>query len=569
MTMPKSREKQYIPKPKLRDTKQLERELLHILLTDKMTLRKVVTTLRQDWMTDDKRLFIFDSIIKAFRGSNTLLSKEILFYDIEKLYEMGDKTKIEPFKAEVEVVFKLSPVENANFFIDRLNKEIQIDKAHNVIEDTFLHLEGGDIDQAVGRIRSGAFSLVDTKKDSSLVSLDVESEDWIKEVKDRKQFPEKYTGIPTGFKKFDNMTGGLFKAELTIVFGLSGKGKSTVLKFMCNNMRNKGFNVLHVTNEENSFQVQTKYWALETEIEYDKYKRGSVSDEEITQWEKRNAERKTKTGGIWVLEIPARTDVTLIERTFYELEQKGVRIDVICLDYMDNMAPTTQAFSENDEQAKVSVDCKQVAIDCNVPLLSATQAGTNTEKQETKPRPFLSAQDVYGTKRKSHAANTLVGIVNMTASVGVTERKPEDADKHTVSFSICKNRDGPLFTFRQILLAKIGKFVDDESENKQADAVAQGIVDAASGKIPKEKSATVHTEAQATTQMDMENERLESEISDLSQSIDRKPDDGVKNKSFAGQKTNIEAAIAAMNKNKGEDEMKKNLRKIFPEGEKS
>jgi len=68
----------------------------------------------------------------------------------------------------------------------------------------------------------------------------------------------------------------LFAAELTIIFGLAGKGKSTVLKNIGSNVRKSGLNVLHVTNEENEFQVQTKYHSLESRIEYYKFKRGMV-----------------------------------------------------------------------------------------------------------------------------------------------------------------------------------------------------------------------------------------------------------------------------------------------------
>ena len=100
---------------------------------------------------------------------------------------------------------------------------------------------------------------------------------------------------------------------------------------------------------------------------------------------------------------------------------KGVHVDVIVIDYLDLMKPIGTAYSENDEQGKITSDLKQLAINCHCPVITATQAGTQSEKQEKKAKPFLTSADVFGTKRKVHSANCLIGIVNQTATIGVGE----------------------------------------------------------------------------------------------------------------------------------------------------
>jgi hypothetical protein len=87
------------------------------------------------------------------------------------------------------------------------------------------------------------------------------------------------------------------------------------------------------------------------------------------------------------------------------------------------------------------------------------------EKQEKKESPFLTAADIYGTKRKAHVANCLIGIVNCTATVNVNERTEAERSRHKLWLCVPKNRDGAIFKFKQILNTHSGKLEDDDSED--------------------------------------------------------------------------------------------------------
>jgi replicative DNA helicase len=59
---------------------------------------------------------------------------------------------------------------------------------------------------------------------------------------------------------------------------------------------------------------------------------------------------------------------------FNELKAKNIKIDLICVDYLDLMGSPFKTYSEWDEQGKITNSLKQLAIDCNVPVLTCTQA---------------------------------------------------------------------------------------------------------------------------------------------------------------------------------------------------
>lgn len=445
-------------------TVNLERQLLHGLLQNKFNLQRLMGKHKIDFFTSDNRRFIYTLIELYFNDKRVVLSKENFIFELEKRYDpVKDKNIIEDYQNEFEIIKTTDITDTLDLCIDKLNEVQLANNVDNLVKEAYKVLESGDIQGAANLLRQKSIDLKDSQKEGRILNLHKDSDDWFDEVKRRHDHPEIFTGIPTGFEKFDQMTGGLFPAELTIIFGLSGKGKSTFMKALATNIRKQGKVVLHCGNEENEFQMRTKYMSADAGARYSAFKRGSYTQDEYDKL-KIYSDNARGVGAIYIYEFPQQTDTTWIERAYRQLEMQGVKVDVIVIDYLDLMKPVQQAYSENDEQGKITSDLKQLAINCNCPVVTATQAGTQAEKQEKKARPFLSSADVFGTKRKVHSANTLIGIVNQTATVGVGE-EGVDRNKHRMVLCVPKNRDGAVFTFRQIMDVTCGKFYEDTDDD--------------------------------------------------------------------------------------------------------
>jgi replicative DNA helicase len=446
-------------------TVNLERQLLHALLADRINLQRSLGKHRSDFFTNTSRLFIYDCIRSYFDDKHAVLSKNQFEFEIQKRYDSErDKAKIEDLISEFEIIKKTSQTEGVDGIISSL-EEVQLANATDaLIRETYAELEKGNYQAAANLLRQKSIDLKDSQKEGRIINLHEDSDDWFEEVQNRKTKPEQYAGIPTGFEKFDNLTGGLFPAELTIVFGLSGKGKSTFMKALTCNLRKQGRVILHCGNEENEFQIRSKYMSADSGEKYSPFKNGTYTEESFKRL-KAFSDNARGVGAIYIYEFPQQTDATWIERAYRYLEMQGVKVDAIVVDYLDLMKPIGTAYSENDEQGKVTSDLKQLAINCHCPVITATQAGTSSEKQEKKEKPFLTAADVFGTKRKVHSANCLIGIVNKTATAMANEKDVKDRLKHHMVLCVPKNRDGAVFTFRQIMDVECGKFYEDTDEN--------------------------------------------------------------------------------------------------------
>lgn len=444
-------------------TTNMERQLLNELITNQFVLQRTIGKHREDFFTSRNRLLIYQLVNFYFNSNRSLLTKDSLNFELNKRYDATrDKQLISDVSDEYDIILNTPANDTAEVIISKLEEVLLASNVDTLLKEVNDTLQKGDIEEAVKMLRSKAVNLKDKQKDGRVINLHKDSADWFEEIQRRHDNPELYTGIPTGFEKFDKLTGGLFPAELTVVFGLSGKGKSTFMKAMATNIRKQNRVVLHCGNEENEFQMRTKYMSVDSGEQYSHFKRGSYTEEEFNRL-KKYSDSQRDVGAIYVYEFPQQTDVTCIERAYQYLKLQGVKVDVIIIDYLDLMKPVEQAYSENDEQGKITSDLKQLAINCCCPVVTATQAGTQSEKQEKKDNPFLTAADVFGTKRKVHSANTLIGIVNKTATA--VQDDTQDKSKHRMVLCVPKNRDGAVFTFRQIMDVKCGRFYEDDDPN--------------------------------------------------------------------------------------------------------
>lgn len=456
-------------------TVNLERQLLHYLLLGKLNLQQSMGKHRSEFFTNQSRLFIYDCINTTFNEKRIALSDEQFEFEIQKRFDSTkDKTRIDDFTSEFDLVKKTQITEDIDVILQNLEEVQLANSTESLIREAYSKLESGSYVEAADILKKKSIDLGGVQKENKIYNLHKDSDDWFAEVRRRKEHPEIYAGIPTGFKTFDEKTGGLFPAELTVVFGLSGKGKSTLMKAIACNIRKSGRNVLHCGNEENEFQMRSKYMSSDSGALYSVFKKGTYTDDQYFALKKYSDGERNAKGNIFIYEFPQQTDATWIERAYHQLEMQGIHIDVIVVDYLDLMKPCEKAYSENDEGGKVTSDLKQVAINCNVPLITATQAGIQSEKQEKKERPFLNQSDVFGTKRKVHSANTLIGIVNQTATAQAQELTEEQREMHHLVLCVPKNRDGAVFVFRQKMHTPTGRFFEEDGDSKD-EAALQSI----------------------------------------------------------------------------------------------
>lgn len=468
------------------ETREIERSLLNLCVGSKMILRGYIHQMDMDWFTSKERQYIFEHMNRTFETSRSALTTKLLQHELAKEADISLAARIE---TEWGLIENITVHESPDALVQLLEEAVLGRKTARICERAFVQLEKGDVSEAVDLLRHETIFLGQHRLEKPTTLL-TDYQKRLDLLRDKMANPQKYRGILTGFPTFDNKTGGLFPAELTVFSAVTGVGKSTMLKQIAYNLIQGGFNVLFVTNEESEEQVQRKFDALCSLLDYLRLKKVyDLQDEEIQRWIDMMEKLKGPDyGSIYIKEIEQFSTVVGIERAFMELEQQSVRIDVIIIDYMDHIAPRERPWSENDEQAKVAANCKGLSVTLNKPVVTATQAATIVEEKTEKKKGF-GKMDVYGSKRKVHAANTLAGITEGERLEDAENLQRDEWERDIYwTVTISKNRDGPPFHFQVLRRVRTGLVVEEKFMNapdaKEEMNVAVNEMDAKPEELP-------------------------------------------------------------------------------------
>jgi replicative DNA helicase len=458
------------------DTVDLERAFLKAIITSAMMARTYIHQGREEMFTSDERQTIFALATKAMDETNSVLTKTVFEYEVKSKLEDSILVSI---MCEWDLIDAIDQYDPPELTISKMKEAAVGRKALSVSEDIMAMLQKGQIKDAVSHLKRAAMMIGDNKEDRPMVEL-TETKDRAQLIEDKQRDPMKYKGIKIGFKTFDDHTGGLYKGELLLIAGVTGLGKSTlcrsIAKGIVTHPDNGCKNVLHIANEEYLEQVQYKYDAVFTGIPYLNFKKADITPEEVLRWQKYMSTdmKAPNRGRIFVKEVPAFTDVSLVEQCYRQLENAGVKIDVVIIDHLPHVKPISQAWGENDERAKAAADCKELARWLRVAVITPTQAATEVDKKQMAGKR-AGKMDVYGSKGQIHVANTFVIITYK----GTDDTQQDRPDYSRDVFWLCdakKNRDGPPFYFlakHQVHTGQVDEIVD---ESKKPDKTVQKAV---------------------------------------------------------------------------------------------
>ena len=228
---------------------------------------------------------------------------------------------------------------------------------------------------------------------------------------------------PTGLPKLDAkeiLRGGLGRGEIGVVTANTGVGKSHWLVAMGANAMRVGKNVLHYTFELTEHAVG---------LRYDANLCGLPSNE--IQDRKEEVLEKYKgmdLGRLIIKEYPTGSASSITIRNHVEkLMLKGFTPSIIVIDYADIMKSTKSYDSLRHELKLVYEELRNLAMDLNIPIWTASQANRDSAKSDIVGLENMS--EAYG---KAMVADCVISL----------SRKPTEKATGAGRLFVAKNRAG-------------------------------------------------------------------------------------------------------------------------------
>jgi replicative DNA helicase len=247
-----------------------------------------------------------------------------------------------------------------------------------------------------------------------------------------------YTGIPSGFKEFDDLMSGFQKSELVIIAARPSVGKTA---FALNIAANIGIrqkkNVAVFSLEMSKEALVQRMLCSEARIDSQKLRKGFL---ETDKWAPlTTAAGKLADANIFIDETPGISDMQL--RAMARRVQARHGLDVAVVDYLQLMS-TTRRRNEGRTQeiTEISRSLKSLARELNIPIIALSQLSRAVETRGKDKRPILS--DLRESGAIEQDADMVVFLYRDELY------SPNTPDKSIVEVIIQKQRNGPTGTIK-------------------------------------------------------------------------------------------------------------------------
>jgi len=269
-------------------------------------------------------------------------------------------------------------------------------------------------------------------------------------------------GVPSGFKKLDQLTSGFQKGDFILIAARPSQGKTSLA------LNVAAHAVLHAKTpvptaffslEMSKRDIMTRLIASEAGVDVFKVRNAFFPKDSWAQLT--GAAWKISEAPLWiddssslsVLQVRARA-----RRLAREQAQKGKRLGLVIIDYLQLMqGGGRRTESRQQEVSDISRNLKQLARDLDVPVIALSQLSRKTEeKGRADPKPQLS------DLRESGALEQDADLVAMIYREGFYRRDDPELEKKA-ELIVAKHRNGPTGTVPLVFRRELTRFENAET----------------------------------------------------------------------------------------------------------
>ena len=309
-----------------------------------------------------------------------------------------------------------------------------------------LHYDGRD-EEFLEQIEKELLQATEEQEQHGLVPAGEIMRVAMDELESRIGMGDKLTGVPTGFKDIDAVTGGWQASDLIILAARPGMGKTALALNWAVAAARNGFPTAVFSLEMSSSQLIMRLLASEAKIDSAKMRRGNLNENERDLLMRGMRQLNDLPALLSIDDTPAITMMELRSRCRRFQREHG--LGLILIDYLQLLGRNVETRYENREReiSEISRSLKALAKELTVPVISLAQLNRGPDARPDK-RPRMS------DLRESGSMEQDADLVLFIYRDEYYHQSSEDAGKAEVI--IGKNRHGPM---EKIDLAFLANYV--------------------------------------------------------------------------------------------------------------
>jgi replicative DNA helicase len=365
---------------------EIEEQVIGAMLLEKESIAKVIEVLNEDAFHSEKCRKIFAAIIALFERSEPA---DVITVG-EELRRRGHLDVVGGQAALVDLTLRVTSGANAEYhariILEKMLLRKLISATSTIATRAFSPAE--DALDLLDDAERAIFSISEWRLKRNFVSMDKAVHDTLEMLESIHGKHEGVTGVPTGFRDLDTLTGGWQRSDLIIIAGRPSSGKTAFALSLAANAamhRNKPTVTGIFSLEMSTQQLIMRLLCADARVDAHAVRTGRLPEDE---WKRLSvgAGRLARanifiddTAALGILELRAKARRLKAEHN----------AGLIIVDYLQLMQGPRTAENREKEISAISRSLKALAKELDIPVIALSQLSRAVEGRTDK-RPILS-----------------------------------------------------------------------------------------------------------------------------------------------------------------------------------
>lgn len=433
---------------------EVEQSVLGAMLIEHTAIPRAIEILMPDAFYLAKHQIIYSSILNLFERGNPV---DLITLN-EELKRRGELDEVGGAYYLTELTTRVDTAANIEYHAriiaekSLLRKMIEtmtglIGKAYDPSSDAFELLDESERE---------IFHISDTQLRRPASSMSEILKGTIANLEAVHGQEEGITGVPTGFTRLDEMTGGWQKTDLIIIAARPSMGKTAFSLAMARNAAMHPKNPAGVaifSLEMGNTQLAQRLLTSEARVDAQAARTGRLRDEDWPRLARAAGNLSAApiyiddTPGLGILELRAKCRRLKAEHD----------IGLVIVDYLQLMHGSTNSRSSNREQeiAQISRSLKMLAKEIDVPVIALSQLSRAVESRGGDKRPQLSDLRESGSIEQDA---DVVAFIYRAERYGITVDENGNSTEGMGEIIIGKQRNGPIGNVQLAFVNQYARF---------------------------------------------------------------------------------------------------------------
>ncbi|MFP4158294.1 MAG: replicative DNA helicase [Desulfobacterales bacterium] len=321
-----------------------------------------------------------------------------------------------------------------------------ISTANDIVQKCYD--ESGSTEDMVDFAEGALFDIADQKQKQNFYPISRIIESNIDALEARQGNKSLISGVPSGFKKLDQLTSGFQASDLIIMAARPGMGKTALaLNIARNAAVESDTPVALFSLEMSKEQLSLRLLCSEARIDSSRVRDGFFNEDDW--YSLTNAAGVLSSAPIYIDDSPELTSLDIKTKTRRLKREKGV--GMIIVDYLQLVRPRKTYERRELEISDMSRTMKGLAKELDIPVIALSQLNRRLEDRSDK-RPQLS------DLRESGALEQDADLVIFIYRDEVYNDDENNPNKNIAEIHLAKQRNGPTGTCSLVFKGEYTRF---------------------------------------------------------------------------------------------------------------